>query len=63
MTMMFGKDYYEYDYNEKKVCVVIQDCPPKFKYDEEYASVICEGATKQLDGNYFFWFKRQEKIK
>lgn len=60
MTMMFGKDYSEYDYNEKKVCVVVQDSNLKFKYDqeqwnEEYASMICEGATREVDGNSFFF--------
>lgn len=34
-TMMFGKDHYEYEYNEKKVCVIAQDSQPNFKYDRE----------------------------
>ena len=56
-TMMFGKDHYEYDYNEKKVCVVAQDCQPNFKYDRdqwngEYSHIISAEATRDVKGNF-----------
>ncbi|XP_044170154.1 uncharacterized protein LOC122954217 isoform X3 [Acropora millepora] len=49
-TMMFGKDHYEYEYNEKKVCVVAQDSQPNYKYDreqwnDEYEDIFSEEAT------------------
>lgn len=49
-TMMFGKDHYEYEYNEKKVCVIAQDSQPNFKYDrerwnDEYEDIVSEEAT------------------
>lgn len=53
---MFGGDYFEYDYNEKKVCFVAQDCQPQFKYDreqwnEEYEDMVSKNTTTgEVDG-------------
>lgn len=35
MTMMFGEDFFEYDYDEKKSCFVADECRPTFVYNRE----------------------------
>ena len=30
MTMMFGGDFLEFDYDEKKICFVVDDFKPTF---------------------------------
>lgn len=58
-TMMFGKDHYEYEYNEKKVCVVAQDSQPNYKYDreqwnDEYEDIFSEEATNdRVEGKLY----------
>lgn len=57
-TMMFGEDHFHYYYNEKKVCMVAQDCQRNFAYDreqwnEEYTDMISSEATRDVKGNYF----------
>lgn len=54
MTMMFGGDFLDYDYNEKKICIVLEEYRPKYVYNREdwlseYAQMVitsddmCEG--------------------
>lgn len=54
MTMMFGGDFLDYDYNEKKICFVLEEYRPKYVYNREdwlseYAQMMttsddmCEG--------------------
>lgn len=35
MTMMFGGDFLEYDYDEKKICFVVDEFKPTFVYNRE----------------------------
>ena len=56
-TLMFGDDFFEYEYNEKKVCVVADDSKPTFKYskeewNEEYPNMISERTSVNAEGNY-----------
>lgn len=54
MTMMFGGDFLDYDYDEKKICFVVDEYMPKYAYNRddwlsEYAQMVttsddmCEG--------------------
>lgn len=39
MTMMFGGDFFKYDYDDKKTCFVVDESMPTFVYNrEEWAS-------------------------
>lgn len=35
MIMMFGEDFFEYDYDEKKLCFVVDECRLIFVYNRE----------------------------
>ena len=35
MTMMFGGDFLDYDYDEKKICFVVDKHKPTFVYNRE----------------------------
>lgn len=57
LTLMFGKEFFVYEYNEKKVCMVADDSRPTFKYNaeqwnEEYSNMITEGTTINAEGSY-----------
>jgi len=61
LTMMFGNDYFVYEYNEKKVCIVADDSKPTFKYsmeewNEEYPNMISERTSLNAKGNYIHFF-------
>ena len=42
MTLMFGQDFFEYTFDEKKTCHVQDDFQPEFKYNRE--EWLCEYA-------------------
>lgn len=55
LTLMFGNEFFVYEYNEKKVCMVADDSKPSFKYsaeqwNEEYDNMIIEGTTINAEG-------------
>lgn len=57
LTLMYGKEFFVYEYNEKKVCMVADDSRPTFKYsaeqwNEEYSNMITEGTTINAEGSY-----------
>lgn len=35
MTLMFGQDFFEYTFDEKKTCHVQDDFQPEFQYNRE----------------------------
>lgn len=54
MTMMFGEDFLQYDY-DKKICQVIDNCKPNFMYvredwNEEYFHMIVSDDLSMCTG-------------
>ena len=59
MTMMFGGDFLDYDYNEKKICFVVDEYKPTFVYNREewlsdYAQMVTSGDMCESEGLFCF---------
>ena len=59
MTMMFGGDFLEYDYNEKKICFVVDEFKPTFVYNREdwlsdYAQMVTSDDMCESEGCFCF---------
>ena len=35
MSLVYGDDFYEYEYDEKKLCLVSESSQPTFKYERD----------------------------